>query len=60
MNPNQIKIDIYRELIEWNWKNFVPTSSKDSREWDAWNQHILASISYLKGRIEELENNGKN
>lgn len=57
MNENQIKIDTYKELIEWAEKEFYEFNDKE-KDFQC-NQRVIRLrnnlIAYLKGRIEELE-----
>jgi len=58
-NPNQIQT--YKELIEWNLGRIIePPYDKDLSDADEkWNSCIRSTISYLKGRIEELKKDDK-
>ena len=58
MNPNQIKIDTYKELIEFLEKelNLIRALPDEIRQIDAEKIYGYSQvISHLKGRIEELE-----
>lgn len=58
MNPNQIKIDTYKELIEFLEKelNLIRALPDEIRQIDAGKIYGYSQvISHLKGRIEELE-----